>query len=335
MKKFIGKTILVTGATGLIGSNLIFELIKINNVKIIALSRNMVKLKRIFKHLAIKNNIKFIEHDISLPINNIRSNIDYIFHAASPQENIIIEKNPLSIIKPNTIGTLNCLNLLSKQKKMNKSKARLIFISSITIYGNKSNKDIRVLENETALTNNIDSLKSPYSESKRMGEVIIKSFIKENNVDAVICRPSTVYGNTAYKTKNAFNEFISKAIKKKNIIVKNNDNPRRDNIYITDTISGLLIAACKGKKGEAYNISSNGEKDNFASVDQIANKIVKLFNKKYNKNEKIKFIYKNKNLKKRKPGIILDNKKLRKLGWRLNISLDEGIDKTLQFSNVK
>jgi nucleoside-diphosphate-sugar epimerase len=327
MFNFEDKTILITGASGFVGSSMVFRLMKFKKIKIIALSKSKENLSRIFAKYKNHKNLTLIAQDIAKPLYNLKNNIDYIFHAASPQEAKIIKKNPLNVIFPNILGTINCLNFLKKNKK----KARLVFFSSVTVYGNNANTNLKLNETNTAVTEAIDSENAPYSESKRMSEVIINSYVKQFKIDAVICRLSTVYGPTHYKKNNAFSEFINNVILGKDICVKSSALPKRDNIYVDDAISGLFCVALKGKKGETYNISSNGELGNFLSVSEIARLITKIHNDNFSKfSRKVKLkLKKIKYIK--KYGVRLNNSKLKKLGWRLTTGISEGIKKTINF----
>lgn len=333
MKNFNGKTILVTGASGLIGSNLIFHFIKMKNVKVIALSKSKKKLLNCFNALKHNSNFRMIEHDISKPINMIKKKVDYIFHAAGPQESKIIQQKPVDVLMPNINGTQNCLNILVKQKKKNSFIGRLILFSSVTIYKNNSMKDLRFSEKDIFISNNMELGNEIYSSSKMMSELIVNAYIKQFKIDAVIARISTVYGNTINKTDTAFFEFIKKALSGKNIQIRDNLPPRRDNIYLDDAINGLLKISLKGKIGKPYNLSSNKGLGNFLAIDEIAKVIVKERNKELNLNEKkIKLTFKKSFRGKRKPGVILDNSELKKLGWKLSTSFTKGIRKIIKLN---
>ena len=104
MSAFSNKTVLITGATGLMGSHIASFLLKENNVKIAALSRNKEKLERIYKEYIKAGRVKIIAQDASKPINDDIGCIDYIFHAASPISGAVIKESPVDVIEPNVLG---------------------------------------------------------------------------------------------------------------------------------------------------------------------------------------------------------------------------------------
>ena len=329
--KFENKTILVTGATGLIGSNLVFKLLKNKKTNVIALSRNKNKIFKYFSSYLDKPNFNFIIHNISKPLKNIKRKIDYIFHAAGSHEAKTINNKPINIIYPNILGTINCLDYLKKQKKDRKIDAKLILLSSITVYKNNSKIDLTFSEQNNTQSQQVNSLIIPYSESKRFSEILALSYARQFEVNINICRLSTVYGFTMNMTDSAFYNFINDSLLGKDLIIKNKNLPRRDNIYVDDAITGLLKVAFYGAPNEIYNISSNKELNNFLALDEIAKIIIELSNQLYgSSSKKINLIFDNFKKPIRKPGIILDNSKLKKLGWTLKTDSYEGIKKTIK-----
>lgn len=317
------KTVLITGATGLIGSHLVDELMVLGDVKIIALSRSQKKLEKGFADYLSDPNFTCLARDISQPL-SIQERIDFIFHAAGPMEGKIIANSPLDVINPNLIGVQNCLELLHTQEAITGVRGRLVVFSSVTVYRNIGSSDLTVTETETAITETLDGGGAPYSQSKRMAEVIAQAYRKQYHVDVVIARFSTVYGDTRFRPDTAFFEFIKKAVAGEKIILNGEGMPRRDNIYIDDAVLALLAVAQNGVEGEAYNISSNGALGNYAAVDEIAQAIADASNLKFNRkpDECVKIFYKG---GQRKPGLMLDNGKLQGLNWTLQTSLTQGI----------
>jgi len=332
MNKWSGKTVLVTGATGLIGSHIVDSLMAMSDVQVIALSRSEKKLKTGFAEYLDKANFQYIVQDISEPLNLDNQIIDFIFHAAGPMEGKIIVNYPVDVIKPNIIGTMNCLEFLHKQHETKNIKGRLILFSSVTVYGNNTETDIRVKETDTQVTEVLEADGAPYSQSKRMSEVIALAYAKQFNIDIVIARFSTVYGNTRFIPDTAFYEFINKSVAGDDIVLNGSGFARRDNIYIDDAIKGVLLLAVSGKTGEAYNISSGADMGNYLAVDEIARVIAQVANNKYGRidDKAVKIQCKNSEHNKRNVGLMLDNTKLKALGWRIETSFEEGINKTLE-----
>lgn len=328
MKKYEEKTVLVTGATGLIGSNIVSKLMLNGKIRVIALSRSEEKLREGFHEYLDMPNFSYIAQDISCKL-KIEENIDYIFHAAGPMENKIIRNRPMDVISPNIQGTINCLEFLRDQEEQIGYKGRLILFSSVTVYGNNTNVDREVKEEDTNITECIELLGAPYSQSKRISEVIALSYLRQFGVESVIARFSTVYGDTKFIPDTAFFEFINKAIKGEDICMNTSGLPRRDNIYVDDAVNGVLLIGSDGVAGEAYNISSGGQLGNFASVDEIATLIADIVNER-KKRDIIKVIFKEAFCGARKAGIMLNNEKLQALGWTLKTSLLDGVSKTIE-----
>lgn len=326
MNGFSGKTVLVTGATGLIGSNIIDRFMSMGNVKVIALARNKEKLEKGFPDYIGNKNFITVVQDICIPLNLSKDiKVDYIFHAAGAMTGEVINNRPLEVIDANLIGTRNCLDLLQEQKEGG-HVGRLVLFSSVTIYGNNSNNDRTVTEKDTDIAGTLDVPYAAYAETKRMSEVLALSYCRQHDIDVVIARLSTVYGYTRFTPNTAFYEFIKKSLNNEDIVLRSSSLPRRDNIYIDDAIDGLLLICQKGVKGEAYNISSNGDLGNFAAVDEIAEAVAKAANELYGKN--VKVMYENHSIKERGAGVKLDNGKLKKLEFKSAFSLRKGIEKT-------
>lgn len=319
--QYKNKTILVTGATGLIGSHLVRRLIN-DEANVIALGRSLEKLQLVFAEEQDNDCLRLVCGDVGSGLADLAVNVDYIFHAASPISGEDIKSNPVDTIKANINGIINCLDFLRSQ-----GNGRLIVFSSATVYGSATNEDISVLESKTDGADVLHSLNAPYSESKRMIEVLAGAYLRQYAVDSVIVRIGYVYGYAYYKPKTAFYEFIANVICGDNIILNNSGFGRRDNIFVDDVVEGLLIVAERGVSGEAYNLSTNGEKGSFKAIDEIANEVAAVANEMIPGN-KVKVLTKESN-EKRKPGVMLDNNKAKELGWKIRVDLNEGIKETI------
>ena len=239
----------------------------------------------------------------------------------------------MDVILPNIKGLLNCANIAISQKNNGKVNPRIIVFSSATVYdilqNENNNEDSTFSEESPLYTTNLSSGNACYFESKRMSEVLAKSLITQYQLDIMICRFAYVYGVPYFKPNTAFYQFID-TVKNNNDIVMNNAGlGRRDNIFIDDVTSALSVICEKGEIGEVYNISSNGDKDNFAAIDEMAKVMVELANSK--RENKVSLTYKvQSDNTKRTKSYKLDNCKLKKLGWNIQVSLNDGIEKILK-----
>lgn len=324
---FEGKTILITGATGLLGTHLVKKLLDFKDCKIVALGRSIEKLEEVFQDYQGKGKLILMKGDVAEGMPMYEKGFDFIFHAASPIAGDIIRNYPVSVIKPNILGTINCLEYLKDRKEEQGLNGKMVVFSSATVYSNTTQTDCRVEESETSIADTLDAANAPYSESKRMAEVIARSYAKQYNLQVYIARFSYLYGYSKQAPNTAFYEFINKSLKGENLLLNSNGASKRDNIYVDDAVNGLLCLVERGVAGESYNISSAGDLGNFAAIDEIANAIASAANKNVD-GVNVSVSYRE-NIDSRKPGIILDNGKLKALGWSVENSLEEGVNKTL------
>ena len=310
----------------MIGSNLVDRIMTMKPAKLIVTGRNEKKLVSTFTDYVDKENFVILQHDAAKPIPSGVQGVDYIFHAAGPMEREIVMNRPVDIILPNILGTINMMEFLRNQEILTGKRGRIVVFSSVTVYNNPGVANYDALETETTHAISLDVPTACYAESKRMSEVIARSYVKQYGVDAVITRFSTVYGPTRNIPDTAFYEFIRKSIAGEDITVNSSAAPRRDNIYVDDAIDGLICVALSGKTGEAYNVSSGGELDNYAAVDEIA----KVATRVAAKGSKV--IYRTEGESK-KGGMTLNNNKLKSLGWTLRYSMEAGIAETIKRAN--
>lgn len=321
MNDFKNKRVLITGASGLIGRHLTEKFLALG-ANVVVLGRNREKLEKVFCDQLSSGNLTCVEGNVAWAFPEMNESLDYIFHAASPISGVEIKIKPVDVISANIDGTKNCLEYLKMQ-----GHGRMIVFSSATAYGNFSlSQDIIVKEEMTDRADALHTPNTPYSESKRMAEVLAHAYGVQYGVESVIVRIGYVYGYSNPMPNTAFYEFIGKAIRGEDIVLNNSGMGRRDNIYVRDVVEGLITVALKGTCGEAYNLSSNGELGNFAAIDEIAIIISEEANRILGSNIKAQIKPLN---EARKPGMKMDNTKAKELGWSVSFSIREGIEKTI------
>lgn len=318
--KLENKSIMISGATGLIGSCLIDVLmLKDINCKVYALGRNENKAKERFVYCWDSENFEFVKYDVNLPLlrDDIR-NVDYILHMASNTHPLQYSTDPIGTITANIIGTQNMFEFA-----VNHNAIRCAFISSNEIYG-ENRGDVEKFDEEYCGYINCNTLRAGYPESKRCGETLSQAYIKQKGLDIVIPRLTRSYGPTllASDTK-ALSQFLHKAIAGENIVLKSEGTQYYSFLHVIDTVSGLLTVLLKGKCGEAYNVSDEASD---IRLKDLAVLIARYSGTKvvFELPDQVESAGYSKATKAR-----LENCKLKELGWSAKYDIEKGIISTL------
>lgn len=323
---FMNKTVLITGANGMLASYYMYVLMYLNdhkklNIKIYALVRNIKKLEDLTNYSA-RNDIIPIQQDVCEKI-ELQDKIDYIIHMASSANPKTIVKDPVGIIKANIEGTFSVLELARK------NNAKVIFTSTREIYG-KMPSEINEIREENMGSINPIELRSCYPESKRMAENIMVSYSYQYGIDYCISRIAHVYGPGMNIDGDGriMSDLIEAVVKKKNIVLKSTGEAERAFCYITDAIKALYLITLDKNKNQVYNIANETET---ITIKKLAYNLVDWY-----KDENIEVVFdikdeKNKYVSFKRTKLNTD--KLEALGWKPNIALKEGIDRTVKYFN--
>lgn len=243
-----GKTILITGATGFLGSLLIRFFSYLNNVshrniKLIALVRNTEKARGL-----LDDNIILIQGDIR-NIPQIPFDIDFIIHCAAETDSRKMIENPVEVSEGIVLGTINILKL-AYQKGIKSA----VYVSSMEVYGQMSDKSDKVDENDCGIID-IMNARSCYPMGKRMAEHICYDYYHQYGLPVKIARLAQTFGAGVPETDNrVFAQFARSAISKENIILHTDGSSVGNYCYSADAILGLIFILLKGANGEAYNV---------------------------------------------------------------------------------
>ncbi|MBK5201906.1 MAG: NAD-dependent epimerase/dehydratase family protein [Spirochaetaceae bacterium] len=317
--KLQNKTVLISGASGMIGSCIIDALLsKDINVKVIALGRNEKKARDRFNEYWDLNNFKFLKCDINDSIKEM-GNVDFVIHAASNTHPIQYATDPIGTVTTNIIGTNNLLKYATNHKT-----ERFLFASSVEVYG-ENRGDVEKFKEDYCGYIDCNTLRAGYPESKRAGETLCQAFIKQNDLDIVIPRLSRTYGPTMLMSDSkAIAQFIKKGLLKEDIILKSQGTQFYSYTYVVDAVTALLTILLKGVCGEAYNISddnSNVLLKNLAEIiaDYTGKNVV------FELPDEIELAGYSKATK-----AILDSKKLQSLGWKSHYDITSGLRRTIE-----
>jgi nucleoside-diphosphate-sugar epimerase len=288
------KKILITGATGFIGTHLIPQLIK--NHKIIGISKNKIKSSK-----------NFISSSVDITNENLKIKNKHtdIIHMAAYTDVTYCNLNPTKCYELNVKSTQKMLEIARK------NDSNFIFLSSSHVYGNPIKHPIE--------ENSLCNPSTHYASSKRMSEILCETYAKTYGLNIQVARLFSVYGPKSPKSNLVFN-IIDQIINNSKIIL-GNTYPKRDFIFISDVIVGLTKILNSKKKGfQVYNLGSGKS----MSVENIVKNCLTVSNKK------LKIISSKE--KRRKNEIINIQANISKMkkefDWKTEISLKKGLEIT-------
>ena len=312
-----GKTVLIAGGKGFLGTYFKNVLIKINQVlskptKIIIMD-SLITSKD--KNDENDSNVKFLEQDISQSF-EIQNDIDYVIHAASIASPPTYRKFPIKTVDVNYQGTKNLLELAKEKKIMS-----MLLLSSSEIYG-----DPEIFPTPESYVGKVSCTgpRACYDESKRLAETISILYFQQYNVPIKIARPFNVYG--PYLNLNdgrIIPDFMNNAMNKSEIIIHSNGTPTRSFCYASDAICAFFKLLFSNHDGIICNVGNDEE----VSVKNVANIIQKIIDKQIS----IKMVksedpnYTKDNPQRRCPDLSLIKKSV---NYQPKINLEEGLKRS-------
>ena len=322
--KLQNKSILISGATGLIGSCLVDAIMKRNelgmNCKVYALGRNPQKAKERFEYCINTEWFEFVTYDISKPfVKDDIGTVDFVLHLASNTHPLQYSTDPIGTITTNIFGTYNMLEFAEKH-----NATRCAIISSNEIYG-ENRGDVELFNEQYCGYIDSNTMRAGYPESKRCSEALCQAYIKQKNIDVVIPRLTRSYGPTMLMSDTkAISQFIKKGIEGEDIVLKSAGTQYYSYTYVADAVAGLLTILLEGEKGEAYNIS-DAKSD--IMLKDLAKIIANFAGKKvvFELPDEVEAAGYSKATKAR-----LDGSKLQKLGWSAKYDIRNGIERTIK-----
>lgn len=309
------KSVLITGATGLIGVHLIDALMTLGGVTIYAVGRSKEKAKARLGEYFDNPFFTFIEQDVCEPFKE-DVYVDYIIPGASNTHPLAYSKYPIETILTNVKGTEHALELACR------CKATVLYVSTVEIYGNAL-VDEPFTEDYTGKLN-LSNSRSCYTESKRVSEALCQSYISEKGVDVKIVRLSRIFGPTMLESDSkASSQFICKALFNEDVVLKSKGEQYFSYTYVTDAVAAMLYVMLHGECGQAYNISNEKCNVHLRDFAQLC--------AQYN-NRSVVFDLPSETERKgfsMAMNAILDNTKLKSLGFVPMYEMGEAVNRTI------
>lgn len=260
---FEGLRVLVTGGSGFLGSWMC-ETILAQHGSVVCLDNFSSGMPSNIEKIEHFSHFKCMNHDVSLPI-FLDGPVDLVIHMASRASPFEFDKFPLQIIRSNTLGTINALEIAKKYR------VPLLFTSTSEIYG-----DSLVTPTPETYRGNVDTLgiRGCYDEAKRAGEAICMAYCRESGVDIRIARIFNMYGPRMRSDGfygRVVPRFIDQALKNIPITIFGDGTQTRSFCYVTDQLEGLArLALTPGLTGEAVNIGNPIE----ITINELADRII-------------------------------------------------------------
>ena len=319
-----GKVLMISGATGMIGTFLIDLIMHRNshssdNTEIIALGRSREKAASRFQEYMADRNFRFLECDITNPVPDA-GRADFIIHLASTTHPLAYSTEPIGTITSNVLGTINLL-----EYGIAHEMSRFVYASSVEVYGENQGDTERFDENYCGYINS-NTLRAGYPESKRLCEALCQAYRKQKGIEAVIPRLARTFGPTMLMSDSkAISQFIKKGLAGEDIILKSQGTQLYTYTYAADAASGIMSCLISGKDGEAYNIAST---ENEITLRDLAGMIAKTSGVKIvfelpDETEKAGYSTATK-------ATMTDGKARREMNWNARFSVRDGIDRTLK-----
>lgn len=321
-EKLKGKTVMITGASGMIGSYMLYTLLELNDekhygIKALAVLRNR---KKIPEEIQAREDVTIIVHDVVEPL-EWDGPIDYIIHAASPASPLIMQNQPVETIAANTLGTYYTLQLAKE-----KNAEGYMYMSSREIYGQPAEGQEFFYEDSHGFVDQLNP-RSCYSEGKKAAENMCISFKEEYGLNVKIARPAHTYGpGMSIYDGRVQADFLKNIYNNEDIIMKSQGTAVRTYTYIADVTAGLFKVLLD-TEDVVYNVASEDCK---VSIRELAEILVQIYPEK---GLKLVIDIPEGGTKGTAPYTlgIVNSEKLKATGWTPRYSVSDGFKRTLEF----
>ena len=299
--------ILVTGGAGFIGSHLIDRLMEADH-EVLCLDNFFTGHKRNIQHWFSNPRFELIRHDIT---EEIRLEVDQIYHLACPASPVHYQYNPVKTSKTNFLGTLHMLGLAKRVK------ARFLLASTSEVYGDP---DVHPQTEDYRGNVNTIGIRSCYDEGKRVAETLAFDYHRQSGVDIRVARIFNTYGPRMQENDGrVVSNFIVQALQGKPLTVYGDGSQTRSFCYASDLVNGLMGLM----NGDSQGPINLGNPDEY-TILELAQTIQKMVNP----DAEVQFKpLPQDDPRRRKPDI---TRAQTALGWSPKVPLELGLQKTIE-----
>ncbi len=320
---FNNASVLITGATGLVGSLLIKAFLYANEryglaIKPIGVVRDPTKARMIFGQRA--NEVAFVVCNLATEALNFEGPVDYIVHGAAVTTSRIMVERPVDVIDLSLNGTHAVLQLAAEKQ------AKVVYLSSMEVYGTLT-EGVRASEDILGFIDPL-AVRSCYPEGKRLCENLCVAYGVQHGVHACIARLAQTFGAGVLPGENrAVVAFARAAAAGEDVVLKTRGQSEANYVYASDAVAALLLLLSRGESGYAYNVANEACHMTIAEMAQLAIDTVGTAG------VRLKFELDEQNQSGFAPDtkLFLDAGRLRALGWKPAVAMPEALQRLVAY----
>ncbi|WP_461783002.1 NAD-dependent epimerase/dehydratase family protein [Prosthecobacter sp.] len=324
-ERFRGKTVLITGAGGMLPAYMVETLLLLNRTRglgcqIIGLIRNPAKARERFKEYLSDPMLVLVEADVAEGI-PVEKPCEFVIHAASQASPKYFGTDPVGTMAANLNGTWHALRRAQEWRS-----ERFLLFSSSEVYGQVSDENRPTAEGDYGYLDILNP-RACYAESKRAAETLAISFAAQYQVPAVIVRPYHSYGpGMALDDGRIFADLVRDIIEGRDLVLLSDGSAVRAFCYLSDAVSGFFTVLFQGETGCAYNV---GNPAGMLSIRELAELLTGIFPERG-----LKVVHKNRALDGYLPSTVSRHcpniDLISHLGWKPARTPAEGFERTLR-----
>jgi UDP-glucuronate decarboxylase len=305
-----GRTILVTGGAGFLGSHLCDRLIDQGH-HVVCLDNFFTGSRRNVEHLLSNVRFELVEHDVSDPFDR---KVDAIFNLACPASPVHYQYDAIQTTRTSVLGALNMLQLAQRHG------ARIFQASTSEVYG-----DPHVHPQPEGYWGNVNpvGLRSCYDEGKRCAETLFFDYHRQHGVDVRVGRIFNTYGPRMHpEDGRVVSNFIVQALRGEPLTVYGDGSQTRSFCYADDLVEAFLrFMAVEGPCPGPINLGNPGE----FTVRELAEQVIELTD---SRSRIVRKPLPSDDPKQRRPDITVARETL---GWEPKVALREGLARTIAY----
>jgi dTDP-glucose 4,6-dehydratase/UDP-glucuronate decarboxylase len=326
-QRFAGKTILLTGAAGFLGSHFIHYFLALNDSSLADKPCRLIAWDNFSRGAppwleAMPPRPGFLRQTCDITRKHTLPRVDFIIHAASIASPIFYRKHPIETMDANVLGLRHLLDAAAARPVES-----FLFFSTSEIYGDPDPANIPTPE---TYRGNVSCTgpRSCYDESKRYGETLCANFWQVHHVPVKIVRPFNNYGpGLKISDRRVLPDFFRDALAGRDIVLLSDGLATRTFCYISDAMNGYLRALLSPHQGEPFNIGADAPE---ISMRDLAAMVVKISGRplrvEYRQSDDPKYLADNP--RRRCPSL---EKARRMLGYEPRVPLPAGLERMHQY----